>query len=281
MEWDGQLSVRLQDARWRPGQVLGIQHLLTLGVVGGIEAAQQPLQTAMRADVDSGHLTTEAAVDALHPSICLRRARTGMAVLDAQPSANLSESWREATAVAGLRCGFDQPNQFATMFRQMTAMSPRAYCQARKPLSHDQGTPCRRHCTGGLATEQLTAGLRYVADCRSALLIVLDETARRQSPPFHLRNITALTPWRCDGVAATSDLDGVTGSGTAWKPAERAAEFPAATGTVRWTGQGTRQPKGTMGGPRCPSFLWRWEKANGPVDAEPPVADCAASPKAR
>ena len=31
----------------------------------------------------------------------------------------------------GLRCGFEQPNHFATMFRKLTGMSPRAYRTAR------------------------------------------------------------------------------------------------------------------------------------------------------
>lgn len=44
---------------------------------------------------------------------------------------NLLEHTTLPVIEIGLRCGFEQPNHFATMFRQMTGMSPRAYRQAR------------------------------------------------------------------------------------------------------------------------------------------------------
>jgi hypothetical protein len=46
-----------------------VEHALAAGVVGGIEAAQQPLEVAVGVDGDAQHLAANAAVEALGQAV--------------------------------------------------------------------------------------------------------------------------------------------------------------------------------------------------------------------
>src|SRR5690349_2814411 len=78
------------------------QHALAAGVVGLVEAGEQPLQVAVAGDGDPEHLSLHAPVEALHRPVRARRAGLGLAVLDAELAAALLEAvGREAGAAVG------------------------------------------------------------------------------------------------------------------------------------------------------------------------------------
>src|SRR3712207_9469768 len=64
---------------------------LPAGVVGGVEAGQQPLQVAVAGDGDAEHLALHAAVEALRHAVGARRAGPRLAVLHAVVAARLLE----------------------------------------------------------------------------------------------------------------------------------------------------------------------------------------------
>jgi len=82
-----------------------VEHELSSGVVGLVEAAQQLLQGAVRIDVDAEHLAGNATVGPFNHAIGLRRPRLGVAILRLQVGARLGKGWREAAAVVGQRVG--------------------------------------------------------------------------------------------------------------------------------------------------------------------------------
>lgn len=71
---------------------LAVECALSPCVVGGVEAAQQLLELAVRVDGDAQHLGTDAAVEALDHAVGLRRAGPDVAVLRAEFGAGASES---------------------------------------------------------------------------------------------------------------------------------------------------------------------------------------------
>ncbi len=70
-------------------------------VVGGVEAAQQLLERAMRVDGDAEHFGADATVEALDHAIRLGRAGAGVPILRAEGHAGLGEGRREAAAIVG------------------------------------------------------------------------------------------------------------------------------------------------------------------------------------
>src|SRR4051812_20471410 len=78
------------------------QDALAAGVVGLVEAGQQPLQVAVAGDGDAEHLPLHAPVEALDHPVRARRVGPGLAVLHAELAAALLEALgREAGAAVG------------------------------------------------------------------------------------------------------------------------------------------------------------------------------------
>lgn len=83
-----------------------VQHALPAGVVGPIEAREQPLQVAVAGDGDADHLALDPAVEALGHAVGARRVGPGLAVLDAElAAAPLEALGREAAAAIGQDAG--------------------------------------------------------------------------------------------------------------------------------------------------------------------------------
>ena len=78
-----------------------LQHALTTGIVGGIEAAPELFELTVRVDGDTQHLAANTAVEALDHAVGLWCAGAGMAILGAQLGADLGEGRGEARAVVG------------------------------------------------------------------------------------------------------------------------------------------------------------------------------------
>ena len=84
-------------------------------------------------------LTQLAAVGGLSPSQFARAFRTAtgepphryLVRLRIERACDLLERTMLPVIEVGLRCGFEQPNPFATMFRKLMGLSPRAYRAAR------------------------------------------------------------------------------------------------------------------------------------------------------
>ncbi len=84
---------------------LAVEHALAAGVVGGVEAAQQLLELLVGPDGDAEHLAADAAVEALHHAVRVRRIGFGVAVLRAEFGAGPGEGRGEAAAVVGQHVG--------------------------------------------------------------------------------------------------------------------------------------------------------------------------------
>ena len=84
---------------------LAVEGTLAAAVIGGIEATEQLLKLGMRVDGDTEHLAADAAIEALHHAVGLRRVRLGMSVLRAKLRADLGKGGGEATAVVGQHMG--------------------------------------------------------------------------------------------------------------------------------------------------------------------------------
>src|SRR4051812_37105595 len=78
------------------------QDALPAGVVGAVEALEQPLEVVVAGHRDAQHLALDPAVEALRHPVRARRVGPGLAVLDAEPSAGPLETLgREARAAVG------------------------------------------------------------------------------------------------------------------------------------------------------------------------------------
>src|SRR5689334_24440985 len=78
------------------------QHALAAGVIGLVEAGEQPLEVAVAGDGDPEHLPLHAPVEALDRPVRARRVGLGLAVLDAElAAAPLEAVGREAGAAVG------------------------------------------------------------------------------------------------------------------------------------------------------------------------------------
>jgi len=96
VSWSG-LEVFGDNLVWR----LAIQHTLSSGVVGRVEAPQQLFEGAMRVDVDVEHLADDPSVEALDHAVGLRCPRLGVPILCPECIARSGKGWREAAAVVG------------------------------------------------------------------------------------------------------------------------------------------------------------------------------------
>src|SRR3954452_3996846 len=76
------------------------QDALATGVVGGVEALEQPLEIAMAGHGEPEHLALDPAVEALRHPVRARRVGPGLAVLDAELAAELREALGGEAAAA-------------------------------------------------------------------------------------------------------------------------------------------------------------------------------------
>ena len=84
---------------------LAVEHALAAVVVGGVQAAQELFEVAVRMEGDLKHLRADPAIEALDHAIRLRRAGPGVAVLGAELGAVPGEGGRKAAAVVGQHMG--------------------------------------------------------------------------------------------------------------------------------------------------------------------------------
>ena len=84
---------------------LAIEHALPAGVVGGVEAAQQLLEIPVRIDGNAQHLAADAAIEALHHAIGLRRVGSGVPIRRTELGTDFGEGRGEATAVISQHVG--------------------------------------------------------------------------------------------------------------------------------------------------------------------------------
>jgi hypothetical protein len=101
----GELAARLEAFGDDLVRRLAVEHALAAGVVGGSEAAEQPLELLVGPDGDAEHLGADPAIEALHHAVGVRRIGAGMAVLRAEFGTDPGEGGGEATAVVGQHVG--------------------------------------------------------------------------------------------------------------------------------------------------------------------------------